>query len=170
MANNRPPRDLNSLLNEIKSSTDFDRIHWGKQFREYLKTANKRDTETILDFVILAYVLMRKGEEIKTSNWKAEDLNEERRRLLKHIFEQYFDEDSKSPIALSNPVLREELNESLANLSESSGHSDIEEAYDLVWQARCDYKVWKAGVDRAYNLFLATKPSPTLTAVLMSIM
>lgn len=36
--------------------------------------------------------------------------------------------------------------------------------------SRCDNKVWKSGVDRAYNEFLATKPGPDLTAVLLSIL
>ena len=56
--------------------------------------------------------------------------------------------------------------------TETSGdEKEIDEAYDLIWQARCDYRVWKSGLDRAYVLYLGSKPSVmTLTAVLLSIL
>lgn len=171
MASNRPPRDLNSLLNEIESNPeDFDASHWGKAFKDYLKRTNNHKMELLLDFAIKTHVLKRKTEQIRTSQWKEEEINEERREMMKHLFELYFHEDTDTPIALSNPVLREELWEALNNLGTKSSAIEIGEAYQLVWQARCDYKVWKSGIDRTYNLFLASKPSPSLTAVLLSIL
>lgn len=76
------------------------------------------------------------------------------------------------PIALGNSILREELCEALADIGEGCEPQDIDMAYALVWQARCDYKVWKSGLDRAYILYLGSKPylPSTLSAVLLSIL
>ena len=169
-SNNRPPRDLNSLLSDIRVPSDIDRCHWTKAFREHLRSLHQPDNEALLDFCITANVLRLKGEEMKREKWRSKELTGERIELLKQVGDSFFSENSRHQVALSNAMLREELVEALGGICEQSGEKEVEEAYALVWQARCDYKVWKGGLDRAYNAFLATKPSPGLTAVLLSIM
>jgi hypothetical protein len=47
----------------------------------------------------------------------------------------------------------------------------IDEAVSLVRMARNDFKVWKGGLDAAYNKFMAVKPSQSpFAAVLLSIL
>ena len=46
---------------------------------------------------------------------------------------------------------------------------ELSDVYELVWQARCDHRVWKGGVNEAYLNFIATKPAPSISAVLLSI-
>ena len=67
-------------------------------------------------------------------------------------------------------VLHEELTETLAKVTLTSSEAEVEEACELVWQARNDNRVWKAGLDTSYKTFLANKPSPTVKAVLLSIL
>ena len=70
--------------------------------------------------------------------------------------------------------IKKVLREDLCSIADSSldTRDQLDRAFGLVWQARCDFKVWKNGLDRAYNAFLATKPSPPsmISAVLLSIM
>ena len=170
MSSNRPPRDLNSLLTDIRVPSDIDRHPWAKSFREHLRKLQQPEVEALLDFAIVANVLRVKGEEIRVSKWRTDDINRERVELLQMVGNSFFSENSETPIALSNQVLREELKEALDNVKKESDNKDIEEAFDLVWQARCDYKVWKGGLDKAYNAYLATRPSQPLTAVLLSLL
>jgi hypothetical protein len=47
----------------------------------------------------------------------------------------------------------------------------IDEAVSLIRMARNDFKVWKGGLDAAYNKFMAVKPSQSpFAAVLLSIL
>ena len=52
---------------------------------------------------------------------------------------------------------------------DSISDDDLSDVYELVWQARCDHRVWKGGVNEAYLNFIATKPAPSISAVLLSI-
>ena len=74
---------------------------------------------------------------------------------------------------LFKQVLREELCSVLSDLSSKNENDDslVEEAVGLVRLARDDFKVWKNGLDAAYNKFVAVKPSQSpFAAVLLSIL
>ncbi len=171
----QPPRDLNSLLVEIRVPEDTEKSPWAKMFREYLTNLGQAEKEAMLDFVIVCHVLRTKETEVKQVSqsrgmkWRLTDLNKERRDLLAMVGDSFFSENSPTPIPLTNQVLRDDLTVRL-NTVQDANDEDLSEIFDLVWQARCDFSVWKGGLDAAYNRFLATKPSPPLTAVLLSIM
>jgi hypothetical protein len=63
---------------------------------------------------------------------------------------------------------------SKVNLNNDNNDDDdtlIDEAVSLVRMARNDFKVWKGGLDAAYNKFMAIKPSQSpFAAVLLSIL
>ena len=102
--------------------------------------------------------------------WRIAELNKERRELLKMVGDSFFSETSATPIPLSNVALRDDLSVALAKLDDDSDDKSLTSASELAWQARCDYKVWKGGLDSAYNKFVSTNPSPTFASVLLSIM
>ena len=67
--------------------------------------------------------------------------------------------------------MHEELCDALAKVDvDDCDDKTLTTAFDLAWQARCDYKVWKGGLDSAYNKFISTNPSPSFSSVLLSIM
>jgi hypothetical protein len=67
-------------------------------------------------------------------------------------------------------VLREELCQTLSDLTKkTTDNALLDEATDLVKMASKDFKVWKGGLDAAYNKFLATH-SNNLTDVILSIL
>ena len=47
-----PPRDLNTLLIEIRIPDDIDKSPWAKQFREHLTSLNQPEKEAMFDFVL----------------------------------------------------------------------------------------------------------------------
>ena len=158
---------------EIRVPEDTERSQWAKSFREYLVSLNQPETEAMLDFVMVCNVLRNKESEVKQvprgMKWRMTDLNRERRELLDMIGQTFFCENCDSPIPLSNQILREELSQKLTKI-DSFGDDDLSALYEMVWQARCDNRVWKGGLNKAYLDFIATKPSPSITAVLLSIM
>eukprot|EP00095_Tigriopus_kingsejongensis_P003058 snap_masked-scaffold101_size371023-processed-gene-1.3 protein:Tk03058 transcript:snap_masked-scaffold101_size371023-processed-gene-1.3-mRNA-1 annotation:"hypothetical protein COCSUDRAFT_43923" len=169
--NNRPPKDLNALLSEVEVAEDVERSHWIQAFRSHLKTIGRKDVEPLLDFVSLANILKQKTEDrhkvspCQALQWKRDEIDLERYELLNFIGHSYFSEDTPTKIVLSNRILRDELWSAFQNLESAQGKSDLDGTFQLVWQARCDYKVWKGGLDKAYNAYLASKPTlPTLTA------
>ena len=167
------PRDLNSLLVEIRVPDDTEKSPWAKMFRQHLSSLNQSDKEAMFDFVIVCNVLRTKESDVKQlprgMKWRLTDLNKDRRDLLNMIGQSFFSESCDSPIPLSNQSLREELCDKLGQIDAISD-DDLSEVYDLVWQARCDRRVWKDGLSEAYLNFIATKPTPPITAVLLSIM
>lgn len=168
-----PPRDLNSLLTEIESSEDVKKSVWIKRFREHLTKLERFDLEAALEFVIISHLMEnnnRVGNKPHNRRPTVPMSCEDRRHLLKKIGINFFSEDAASPIPLSNQILREDLCSVLADLDKKDD-SILEEAARLVRMARNDYKVWKGGLDSAYNKFLSLKPSPhPFTAVLLSIL
>ena len=168
-----PPRDLTSLLVEVRVPDDIEKCFWAKKFREHLSSIGRADLEAMLDFVIVCNVLRNKESELKqvrNMKWRTSELNKERRELLKMIGDSFFAENSVTPIPLTNLVLREELCVALSKVDDESDDASLSAAFELAWQARCDYKVWKGGLDSSYNKFVSLKPSPPLTAVLLSIL
>lgn len=170
-AGGRPPRDLSGLIEEMLVSEEESSL-WGAHFRQFLRHRGQNDLETALDFVTLSTKLNAVQEEAKGSDSKKkrEDLRQDRVSLLRQMGDKYFKAESEDSIPLSNQVLHEELTETLAKVTEKSSEAEVEEACELVWQARNDNRVWKAGLDTSYKTFLANKPSPTVKAVLLSIL
>jgi len=172
----KPPRDLAGLVEEIllynsKGEPSQSSI-WGDHFRQFLRHRGQTDLENALDFVTLSTKLQQVQEEAKTPNNKKnnQELKQDRVSLLQQMGERYFKVESKTNVPLSNQVLHEELQEKLSKISLKSSEKEIEEAYLLVNQAKTDNRVWKAGLDSSYKTFLANKPSPTVKAVLLSIL
>ena len=169
----QPPKDLNSLLVEIRVPEDIETSPWAKQFREYLSTLNQPEKEAMFDFVLVCNVLRIKESEVKQLSrgmkWRLTELNKDRRELLQMVGVSFFGQNCDTPIPLSNQVLHNELCSKLSQIDAMSD-DDLSDTYELVWQARCDYRVWKGGLNAAYINFVSGKPGPPLTAVLMSIM
>jgi len=167
-----PPRDLNTLLIEIRVPEDIDQSPWAKQFREHLTSLNQPEKEAMFDFVLVCNVLRVKESEVKqvtrSMKWRLTELNKDRRDLLCMIGQSFFSEGCDTPIPLTNKILREELCKHLSEI-DSISDDDLSDVYDLVWQARCDHRVWKGGVNEAYLNFIASKPAPSISAVLLSI-
>ena len=114
----QPPKDLNSLLVEIRVPEDIDTSPWAKQFREYL--SNQPEREAMLDFVLVCNVLRIKESEVKQLSrgmkWRLTELNKDRRDLLQMIGVSFFSENCDSPIPLSNQVLHNELCSKLSQI------------------------------------------------------
>ncbi|XP_040563444.1 uncharacterized protein [Lepeophtheirus salmonis] len=164
------PRDLNALLVEIRNPEDTEISPWAKKFRSYLKE-NTPELEPVFDFVIVCNVLRSKENELKNVTaikWRVVEIHKERRELLNQIGSTFFFEDAPTPIILANRVLRDTI---VGRLQELEKDKSLSEAYELVWQARCDYMVWKGGLDMAYQKFLRYENRPaSFVAVLMSIL
>ena len=90
----QPPRDLNSLLVEIRVPEDIEQSPWAKQFREHLN--NQPEKEAMFDFVIVCNVLRSKETEVKQiargMKWRLTELNKDRRDLLNLIGQSFFSE------------------------------------------------------------------------------
>ncbi len=183
MSSSRPPRDLNALLSEIKSPSDVDRCRWASAFRQHLSknVADANSAEALFDFCVAANALRLRGESVRDASGKVTaskadmaEADRDRMELLRAIHKSFFCEDAPRPISLSNAVLRNDLWKALEELDdvddEEISGTKVEEAYELIWQARCDYKVWKGGLHKMYSDFVASKPSPGLTAVIMSLL
>ncbi len=87
----QPPRDLTSLLVEVRVPDDVEKCFWAKKFREHLGTLGRSDLEAMLDFVIVCNVLRNKESEVKNCRnmkWRLAELNKERRggQFHQHIF------------------------------------------------------------------------------------
>ncbi len=183
-ASKQPPRDLKSLLSDLREPTDLDRSPWAKDFRRYLKARSGNpnadyvsDFEAKFDFIVVAGVLKAKSQEIVEQKWRRREIDSERIELLQIVGTSFFGDNTPTQIALSNKELRKELVtalEAVSRLNEADSESSsglIDDASDLVWEARCDRLVYKDGVDGAYNKYLLTKPTPPMmTAVLLSIL
>jgi len=179
-AGGRPPRDLSALIEEMLVSEEENSL-WSSHFRQFLRHRGQNDLENALDFVTLSTKLNAVHEEAKSSDSKKrrEDLRQDRVSLLRQMGDKFFrpetsptgdDENESTSIPLGNQVLHEELSETLAKVTPNSSEAEVEEACELVWQARNDNRVWKAGLDTSYKTFLANKPSPTVKSVLLSIL
>jgi hypothetical protein len=123
----------------------------------------------MLDFAFAANYLRSMGTEGEKINRL--EVNSRQVELLQQLLQCFFGPKASQPIALINQVLREEVCEALTSIREEDSREKFDKMSNLVCQARSDYRVWKGGLDKAYNQFLASKPSlPTMTAVLLTIM
>ena len=133
---------MNSLLIEIRVPEDIEKSPWAKVFRDHLAT-HQPDKEAMFDFVIVCNVLRNKETEVKQvprgMKWRLTDLNKDRREMLQMIGSSFFSEHCDTPIPLTNQILRENLCQKLAQI-DAVNDEDLSEIFDLVWQARCDYR------------------------------
>ena len=158
---------------EIKNPEDTEKCCWATIFRNYLI---QTDEEGLLDFVIVCNVLRNKESEVRLLRQKTGDtpvvyipskdavLNKERRDLLKMLGDTFLGEDCAIPIQLNNSDLIPKICEALANIGNLKNDDDEEqsdylsEIFNLIWQARCDYKVWKR-LEIMYKKFSSSKPN-----------
>ena len=130
--------------------------------------------EGLLDFVIVCNVLRNKESEVRLLRQKTGDtpvvyipskdavLNKERRDLLKMLGDTFLSEDCAIPIQLGNPDLKPKICEALGNIDNLKNDDDEEQSeylskiFNLVWQARCDYKVWRQ-LEIMYKKFSSSK-------------
>jgi hypothetical protein len=126
----------------------------------------------MLDFVIVCNVLRNKKSEVeqfRNMKFQVSRVNKERRELLRLIGDSFFSSNNDKLIPLTNQALREKLCNALAKIDSKSDEKTISQAFDLVWQARCDDKVWRRGLEQAYDSYISHNPSMLFTAVHLSI-
>jgi len=70
---------------------------------------------------------------------------------------------------LIDQVLREELADRLPKLGLKSPETEVVGLVEDVWSARNDPKLWRS-LDSAFKTFVANKPSPSVSQVLLSIL
>ena len=137
-------------------------------FRDYL---SQTDEEGLLDFVIVCNVLRNKESDVKILRQKTEDiqvvyipskdavLNKERRDLIEMMGATFLNEDCLIPIKLNNPELIPKIREAMNHINitkdDDEKQSDhLSTVFGLVWQARCDKRVWKE-LETKYKQFIS---------------
>jgi len=162
----KPPRDLTCLLEESEEGGP-----WFDLFRQFLRHRDQTELEHGLGFCVLAgkaKALQEKSGVVATQKTK-EELREELVNILLKIAADHLVSDAPQPVVLANQVLREELAERLPQLGLKSSEAEVSNAVDDVWSARNDPKLWKS-LDSAFKTFVANKPSPSVSQVLLSIL
>jgi len=162
----KPPRDLTCLLEESEEGGP-----WFDLFRQFLRHRDQTELEHGLGFSVLAgkaKALQDKLGVTATQKTK-EDLREELVNTLLKTSADHLVSDAPQPVVLANQVLREELADRLPQLGLKSSEAEISSAVDDVWSARNDPKLWKS-LDSAFKTFVANKPSPSVSQVLLSIL
>jgi len=169
----RPPSDLTGLLRDAVLAEDGphkennNRPPWEQDFKEFLHSTNQTDLENCLQFVLEVERLKLLEDELldSPSRKRLEEIKSTQLEMMRSIASKYFSVLSDQCIALSNQVLMEEI----ANLR-NVRQEHLKNGLKLLLAARSDNKVWQSGLEFAYRSFLATKPSPTLRAVILSIL
>jgi len=162
----KPPRDLACLLEEREEEGP-----WFDLFRQFLRHRDQTELEHGLEFCVLADKAKALQEKfVGAPTQKArEDLREELVNTLLRTAAVHLVSDAPQPVVLANQVLREELTSQLPLLGLKSSEAEVSRAVDDVWSARNDPKLWKS-LDSAFKTFLANKPSPSVSQVLLSIL
>ena len=142
----QPPRELANLLHDLPQTET-----WLLSFRNYL-TSNQHTLAKahLLDFVVDCQTLL---------NDSPTSYDPQLRQLL---YQTYFAENCLKPVNLANKVLRDQLYETLNNNIKDESYS-IKEVMRDVRAASRDYKVWKGGLELAYQDYIASKPTPAGT-------
>jgi len=170
----RPPRDLTGLLREAvlfensEQKENRSRPCWEQEFRSFLQSRNQADMVSCLDFLLETEMIQLLEEEEKEiqNRKRSEEIKATKLRKLKEIGAKYFSVQSDECLPLSNQVLLEETGKTLRGLKVDQ----LADAVKLVMAARGDNRVWKSGLDLAYRSYLATNPTQSLQAVLLSIL
>lgn len=167
-AHSSPPNDLANLLAGIKEPSDIEKNHWASKFRCHLERVN---LESVLDFVIACNVL--KLQELR-QHQNNEVNYKEKFELLTAIEQIFLSDQSAQPIELNNDILRKDISDKMQCLSDAYEEScdqpdrkDIIDALDLIWQARCDLKVWRE-LEKEYSAFVRS-PSVRLITTLHNV-
>ena len=160
--------DLASVLVEIENPEDIEKCPLANTFRDYL---SKTDEEGLLDFAIVCNILRNKESDVKTLRNKTVDikevvyipskdavLNKDRRDLIMMLGDTFFNEECIIPIDLNNHELIPKIRKAIENIGSLKNNDDeqsdhLSEVFGLVWQARCDFKVWKE-LETKYKRFL----------------
>lgn len=162
----KPPRDLACLLEESDEGGT-----WFDLFKQFLRHRDQTELEHGLGFTVLAGKAKALQDKLGASGTQKtkEDLREELVNTLLKTATEHLVSDAPQPVVLANQVLREELAERLPLLGLKSSEAEISSAVDDVWSARNDPKLWKS-LDSAFKTFVANKPSPSVSQVLLSIL
>ena len=131
---------------------------WLMSFRNYLTTTQDTLTKVyLLDFVIDCQDLLKSPQN---------------HQLHQQFYQTYFDENCLKPVHLSNKVLREQLCEILSKM-DLDDECFVRDLPVCVRAVSRDYKVWKGGLELAYQDYIASKPAPlplfTATTILISL-
>jgi len=179
-----PPHTLEELLYEIGvkddiSSATVDQVigdsPWANKFRQYLKSRNLSDDETILRFLVMVQPFRscanfnNNHTQILGHSKIHHALSEEdRKRLFVDIFDTFLSEDSEDVLPLSNQALWSDL---LA--TSNSIKAGLPVSMDSIMEinlVRKDPGIWDESIEPTYMRFLRQNPPPTLTACIMSIL
>ena len=169
-SSNASPSNLASVLVKIQNPEDIEKCVLAKTFRDYLM---QTDEEGLLDFVIVCNVLRNKESDVKLLRQRTEDvqvvyipskdavLNKDRRDMIEMLGDTFFNEDCIIPLQLNNQELVPKIRDAMVNIGNLTEDDEKQSEYlstvfSLVWQARCDYKVWKK-LEMKYKQFLSCK-------------
>jgi len=152
-----PPADLATLLVQVERPEDAaegeGRTSVVGRFRKHLES---QDREAVLDFAIACNILRLKEADIKAlmlkdpSNERIVAEAEEMLELLMTVGQVFILDGCVAPVDLEDRSLKGSLRDVLESLEQTTSEEDcgaaaelITRAFGLVWQARCDPRVWK---------------------------
>ena len=128
-------------------NTNSKQILVNTAFTEYL-TIYQPKIKVIWDFVVMC-------DNLKTGRGQDQQV------LLQIIVKTFLSEDARAPIPLENTVLREQIAQKSREI-DSITEGQLKELIELLEKAGGDYKIWKGGLETAYQNFIASNLHSTL--------
>ena len=145
-----------------------DTKKWLIHFQNYLQTNQMQKTSHLLDYLLDCQIVFQ-SQPMKINGKLSENLT--------FLFDTYFKEDAVKPIILSNQILRQELYQQLSQaINDGSQYDRPLTSYSAILkmlkESNKDYKVWRGGVEQAYQRYLSERPKIVndITAVLLTIL
>ena len=145
-----------------------DTKKWLIHFQNYLQTNQMQKTSHLLDYLLDCQIVFQ-SQPMKINGKLSENLT--------FLFDTYFKEDAVKPIILSNQILRQELYQQLSQaINDGSQYDRPLSSYSAILkmlkESNRDYKVWRGGVEQAYQRYLSERPRIVndITAVLLTIL
>ena len=142
-----------------------DTNKWLIHFQNYLQTNQMHKTSHLLDYLLDCQIVFQSQPMMSVSE------------NLTFLFDTYFKEDAVKPIILSNQILRQELYQQLSQaINDGSQYDRPLTSYSAILkmlkESNKDYKVWRGGVEQAYQRYLSERPKIVndITAVLLTIL
>ena len=142
-----------------------DTNKWLIHFQNYLQTNQMHKTSHLLDYLLDCQIVFQSQPMMPVSE------------NLTFLFDTYFKEDAVKPIILSNQILRQELYQQLSQaINDGSQYDRPLTSYSAILkmlkESNKDYKVWRGGVEQAYQRYLSERPKIVndITAVLLTIL
>ena len=142
-----------------------DTKKWLIHFQNYLQTNQMHKTSHLLDYLLDCQIVFQSQPMMPVSE------------NLTFLFDTYFKEDAVKPIILSNQILRQELYQQLSQaINDGSQYDRPLTSYSAILkmlkESNKDYKVWRGGVEQAYQRYLSERPKIVndITAVLLTIL